>query len=146
MGADAGKAHETYTVSPAAPARMSDAVDVRDDRPPGATPLTVDADALDVALETAGVTVGPRTLIKLRLRAQTHPGEQGHARRLGPDEYRVVIHVADKPSFADHHLYIINNSVLCRGLHNRLTPTSGLCRCHVCSPLLRWDSEGSRSA
>jgi hypothetical protein len=112
MGSDSAKTHEAFTVAPAEPARASDAVHVRDDRPPGSTPIHIDADALDVALEATGVTVGPHTVIKVRLRPQTAPGQQGSARRLGPDEYRVVVHVADKAKFEDHHLYVINNSLL----------------------------------
>lgn len=112
MGSDTAKSHESYTVAPAPPARPSDAVHIRDDRPPGATPLKMDADALDTALAAAGVTVNANTVIKLRLRPQAQPGQQGSACRLGTDEYRVVVHVAPKSGFADRHLYVINNSVL----------------------------------
>lgn len=112
MGSDAGKSHDSYTVTPAPPLRPSDAVDVRDDRPAGATPLQVDAGALDVAIAAAGVTVSASTVIKLRLRPQTQPGQQGSARRLGADQYRIVVHVATKPAFTDHHLYVVNNSLL----------------------------------
>ena len=112
MGADAAKPHETFTVAPTALARASDAVDLRDDRPAGAPPLTVDATRFDVALHAAGVTVAPHTEIRLRLRAQTHPGQQGSTKRIGPDGLRVVVHVADKPSLADRHLYVVNNSLL----------------------------------
>lgn len=112
MGSDAAKSHESYTVTPAPPRRPSDAVDVRDDRPAGATPLTIDADALDAAITAAGVTVSAHTLIKLRLRPQTQPSQQGSTRGLGADRYRIVVHVASKPAFADHHLYVINNSLL----------------------------------
>lgn len=112
MGSDSAKTHEAFTVGPAEPARASDAVHVRDDRPPGSTAVHIDADALDVALNATGVAVGPHTVIKVRLRPQNTPGQQGSARRLGPDEYRVVVHVADKPKFDDHHLYVINNSLL----------------------------------
>ena len=112
MGADAEKSHDSYTVTPAPPPRPSDAVDVRDGRPAGATPLMVDADALDATISAAGVTVSASTVIKLRLRPQAKPGQQGSTRRLGADQYRIVIHVAPKPVFGDHHLYVVNNSVL----------------------------------
>jgi hypothetical protein len=112
VGADAGKTHQSYTVTPAPPPRPGDAVDVRDDSPAGSTPLTIDADALDAAIAAAGVTVSANTVIKLRLRPQTQPGQQGSTRRLGADQYRIVIHVAPKPAFADAHLYVINNSLL----------------------------------
>lgn len=112
MGSDSAKTHEAFTVAPAAPARLSDAVDVRDDRPAGSTPLHLDADALDTALAAVGVIAGPHTLVKVRLRPQQFPGQQGSAQRIGPDSYRVVIHVADKPTFKDRHLYVVNNSLL----------------------------------
>ena len=112
MGADAAKTHETFSVAPAPPARPSDAVDFCDDRPTGAPPLAVDTDRLDAALHAAGVTVGPYTEIRLRLRPQTEPGQQGSTQKIGPDAYRIVIHVADKPVFTDQHLYVLNNSVL----------------------------------
>ena len=130
MGADAAKTHETFSVSPSMLPRASDAVDLRDDRPAGAAPLTVDATRIEVVLHAAGVTVGPQTEIRLRLRAQAHPGEQGSATRIGPDVYRVVISVADKPALADRHLYVVNNSLLCRPRHSsdyadlRIMPTS----------------------
>ncbi|MEX2621549.1 MAG: hypothetical protein WD250_15135 [Egibacteraceae bacterium] len=112
MGSDSAKTHEAFTVAPAEPARLSDAVDVRDDRPAGSTPLHLDANALDTALAAVGVTVGPHTLVKVRLRPQQFPGQQGSAQRIGPDAYRVVIHVVDKPTFKDRHLYVVNNSLL----------------------------------
>lgn len=112
MGADAAKTHETFSVSPSMLPRASDAVDLRDDRPAGAAPLKVDAARLDVALEAVGVSVGPSTEVRLRLRAQTHPGQQGSTKRIGRDAYRVVVHVADKRSLADRHLYAVNNSLL----------------------------------
>lgn len=112
MGSDAAKPHEAFTIAPAPVARASDAVDLRDDRPAGAAPLSADADGLDAALAAAGVTVGPETEIRLRLRPQTHPGEQGSTKRIGPDAYRVIVHVAAKPSFAERHLYVVNNSLV----------------------------------
>lgn len=112
MGADAAKTHEAFAVAPAALARASDAVNLRDDRPAGAAPLKVDATRLEVALDAACVTVGPQTEVRLRLRAQTHPGQQGSTKRIGPDAYRVVVCVADKPNLADRHLYVVNNSLL----------------------------------
>lgn len=112
MGSDCTKAHEVFTVAPAPRARGSNAVDLRDDRPPGAAPLEIDADGLDAALEAVGVTVAPGTEIRLRLRVQSQPGEQGSTKRIGPDTYRVVIHVAAKPTLEDRHLYVINNSLL----------------------------------
>ena len=65
-----------------------------------------------MALEAVGLTVGPQTEIRLRLRAQTHLGQQGSTTRIGPDAYRVVVCVADKPALADRHLYVVNNSLL----------------------------------
>jgi hypothetical protein len=64
------------------------------------------------ALQAAGVVVGPGTRIRLRLREQAHPGQQGLAQRIGPDRYRVVIHVAPKDRLEDRHLYVLNNSLL----------------------------------
>lgn len=113
MGAGAKKQVEFFTIAPASQhSRVVDGVDFRDDRPPGSPPLAVHPPAMETALAAAGVTVGPHTVIKLRLRSQTAPGQQGHAQQLGSDSYRVVIHVADKPRLADRHLYVINNSLL----------------------------------
>lgn len=112
MGSDATEPHEIFTVEPAPPIRASGAVDLRDDRPAGSAPLEIDADGLDAALEAAGVTTGPSTDIRLRLRAQSQPGEQGSTKRVGPDAYRVVIHVAEKATLEDRHLYVVNNSLL----------------------------------
>lgn len=113
MGADAAKTHEGFTVAPATAARRAaEAVDLRDDRSAGAAPLELRTGELEAALAAAGVTVGPATEIRLRLRDQTHPGEQGATKRIGADAYRVVVCVAAKPAFADRHLYVANNSLV----------------------------------
>lgn len=112
MGMGSHKTHDAFTVAPALRHRPSDAVDVRDDRPPGSAPLTVNADALDAALSAAGVTLGPDTEIRLRLRPQTTPGQQGSTQQIGPDAYRISIYIAAKPVFADRHLYVVNNSLV----------------------------------
>ncbi|MEX2621926.1 MAG: hypothetical protein WD250_17060 [Egibacteraceae bacterium] len=110
---DSAKTHQAFAVAPARQHRRpSDAVHLRDDRPSGSPPLTVDADALDAALHAAGATVGPHTEIRLRLRPQTSPGQQGSTQKVGPDAYRVVVHVAAKPALADRHLYVVNNSLV----------------------------------
>lgn len=109
---DAAKAHEVLVVAPARTPRLSDAIDLRDDRPPGCAPLAVDTDALDAALHAAGVAVGADTQIRLRLRPQTASGQQGSTRKIGPDTYRVIVHVAAKPVLADRHLYVVNNSLV----------------------------------
>lgn len=117
MGAGAAKAHQVFRVAPARAsgregAGPSAAIHFRDDRPPGSASVRVEQEAMAAALEAAGVVVGPGTRIRLRLREQTHPGQQGLAQRIGPDRYRVVIHVAPKERLEDRHLYVLNNSLL----------------------------------
>lgn len=119
MGAGTKKAHAVYAVAPAgslearrASPRPSDAVDLRDDRPSGSAPLQVDAHGMDAAIRAAGVRVSPGMRIRLRLRIQSQPGEQGSARRVGPDDYRLVVHVAPKGKLEDRHLYVLNNSLI----------------------------------
>jgi hypothetical protein len=119
MGAGTKKAHAAYTVAPAgtlqdhgAFPRLSDAVDLRDDRPSGSAPLVVDPDGMDAAIRAAGVQVGPETRIRLRLRAQSYAGEQGSAAQVGPGDYRLVVHVAPKDKLEDRHLYVLNNSLI----------------------------------
>lgn len=87
------------------------AVNFKDQRTHGA-PLHVDYEALGRSLNAAGVVLTPQTKIKLRLRDQ-HGSGQGFTKKLsdGPDSYRVVIEVANKPAFKEHHLYIVNNSL-----------------------------------
>lgn len=117
MGAGSAKAHRPF---PVAPAGRSDqglsgaprAIEFRDDRPAGSAPIRVELQAMGAALQAAGVLVGPRTRILLRLREQALPGQQGLAQRIGPDRYRVVIHVAPKDRLEDRHLYVLNNSLL----------------------------------
>lgn len=111
MGSGSKTHLDYYPIGPAR-WRPADAVDVRDDRPAGATELAVATEALEQAMAAAGVKAGGDTEIRLRLRAQDHPGQQGHCTRLGKDSFRVVVRVADKPEFADRHLYVINNSLV----------------------------------
>lgn len=89
--------------------RPSDAIDFVDQRKSG-PPIAIDYDAMDAALEAAGVQVTPNTKIKLRLRDAYKA--QGSTLKLGPDEYRVVVLALDKPKLKDRHLYVINNSLV----------------------------------
>lgn len=86
-------------------------VNLQDQRS-GGPPLKLNPTGLEAAMAAAGVIVGPKTKIRLRLRDQKEEGEQGSAKKVGDDEYRVVIKVAKKEQFKPHHLYIINNSLV----------------------------------
>lgn len=114
MGAGCARVHRAFRVAPAPGSEgvPTGAIRFRDDRPPGCVPIRVDPEAMAAALEAAGVVVGPRTEIRLRLRPQARPGQQGSARRIGPDRYRIVIHVAPKDQLEERHLYVLNNSLI----------------------------------
>jgi hypothetical protein len=94
-------------------------VNFEDQRKKG-PPLRVDPDALHAAMEAAGVKITPDLKIRLRLRDQNSAGtDQGLTQRLGPNEFRVVVKVANKPQFKPHHLYILNNSLVHEFRHVR---------------------------
>lgn len=86
-------------------------IDFRDDREGEATPLRIDEERLNAALDAAQVdTHGIE--VRLRLRTQTDTNHQGFCKRIREGVYRVVVYVADKEAFEDRHLYVINNSLV----------------------------------
>jgi hypothetical protein len=93
---------------------MEHVIDIKDTRKASRiakAPLTFDRDAAEIILAVTGVEVGPETTIKLRITDQAK-GQQGYARRIGPDAFLVKIRVAKQAQYGDSHHYVLNNSLV----------------------------------
>lgn len=93
---------------------MEHVVDIKDTRKASRiakAPLVFDREAVEIAMAVCGVEVGPETCIKLRI-TDAAKGQQGYARRIGPDAFLVKIRVAKKDTYTDVHTYVINNSLV----------------------------------
>ena len=98
-----------------APQPQKHALDIKDRRKESRqakNPLHTDTEALEIAMAIAGVEVTPNLVIKVRVKDQRSAGQQGEAKRIGPEAFLVKIRVAGKGHYEDRHHYVLNNSLI----------------------------------